>query len=320
MLLLLLSTALAKPPSAVSRFVHDPWTELDRSGVPAGLQPVMLSNIADGCARDGDAECVRVAVEVVLDPRVSPWQATPADVRDLDGAGLYVAHAAMVLAAARDVGIDEHGELHARLARQLHRSSMADRWHNPPSYRGDSSRWPADQAAALYALHRYDPALADEAFAAWKGVLDARGTDADTGLPVSELTGKYGYSATPRGCALFWSVGYLAAVDPDYARALWDVSSAQMAIRTPLGPGMREYPAGRERGADFDSGPIVMGIGAAASAFAVGAAHSVGDADTAQQLVYAEGTVREWAAPLSGGLVNTLLPESIRYRWFPPHS
>lgn len=320
MLLLLLSSALAQPPSAVARFIEEPWSELDRSGVPAGLQPVMLSNIADGCARDGDARCVGVAVEVLLDPRVSPWGVAPSQVRDLDGAGLYVAHTAIALAAARDVGIDEHVELQGRLARHIHRSSMADPWRNPPSYRGDSSRWPADQAAALYALHRYEPALADEAFAAWVKVLDDRGTDAATGLPVSELTGKYGYSATPRGCALMWSVGYLAPVDADYASKLWDSSLESMTVRTPLGPGIREYPDGRERPADFDSGPIVMGIGAAASAFGVGAAHAVGDADTAQELVYAEGTVREWAAPLSGGLLNSLLPESIRYRWFPPDS
>ncbi len=41
--------------------------------------------------------------------------------------------------------------------------------------------------------------------------------------------------------------------------------------------GFREWPVGRERAADDDSGPIVEGVGAAATGLSIGAARAMGD-------------------------------------------
>jgi len=48
--------------------------------------------------------------------------------------------------------------------------------------------------------------------------------------------------------------------------------------------GFREWPPGRDLPADADSGPIVTGVGAAATAFGLAAAREVGDALTAGRL------------------------------------
>ena len=48
--------------------------------------------------------------------------------------------------------------------------------------------------------------------------------------------------------------------------------------------GFREWPKGVERAEDADSGPVVSGIGAAASAFGISAARAMGDERLAQRL------------------------------------
>ena len=48
--------------------------------------------------------------------------------------------------------------------------------------------------------------------------------------------------------------------------------------------GFREWPVGVDRAADVDSGPIVSGIGAAASALGIAAARAMGDDALAKRL------------------------------------
>ena len=132
-----------------------------------------------------------------------------------------------------------------------------------PSYPGVRARWPADQSATLASLRRYDVAhgagLSTEPARRYFTVVE-RSASTD-GLPRSEVARVIDSGCYPRGCALSFSVRYLAEVDPPRARALWQRYVAGYLVDGVLVTGFREWPVGVERGEDAYSGPIVSGIG-----------------------------------------------------------
>lgn len=141
-----------------------------------------------------------------------------------------------------------------------------------PSY--GTREWPADNEVALaaLALRHGDPN---------RRMLEALDVLAGAGLPPSEIVpGTLKRKDVPRGCALSWSVAMRGLHDVDAARALYGRYRAEFWMDYGVVQGFREWPRGVERKEDFDSGPIIMGIGVAASGIGLGAARVVGeDAD-----------------------------------------
>ena len=208
--------------------------------------------------------------------------------------------------------------LHARLAQALAAAAARDPSGLGSSYPGTRERWPADQSATLAALARFDrahhAATASVPYARYRQAVEAH-VDAETGLPYSELSG-HGSGKLPRGCALSYSTRYLAELDPAGARALWDRYKKRYLVDAGLLVGFREWPPGRDRAADVDSGPIVRGVGAAATAFAIGAARAMGDRALVARLE-ATATIVGSAAKLDRGAARaseSTLAEAIRFQ------
>jgi hypothetical protein len=222
-----------------------------------------------------------VARAVALAKEVAPKNYDPGHP---DDTGLYASHLNLILGAQDRVGGEHDVAFHARLSRALAERSRREPSGHLPSYRDTRVRWPADQSATLASLHRFDEAhgeqLAGPLAAAWKDFLAAHSTD---GLPWSEVTGRGRYSRLPRGCALSFGIRYTSEFDRPLARAWWARYKERYLIDRLL-VGFREWPPGRDLPADADSGPIVMGVGAAATAFGMAAARAVGDGETAGRL------------------------------------
>jgi hypothetical protein len=323
-------------PAGIVAFLEEPWPVLEARELPAGFRPIVLSQIAEACAdraasspaiREQARDCARRCAVLALDPRLAPAGLDPAHSMDLGQHGLYATHLLLVLGAASYLGTDEHDAIAHRLATQLAAAALADPLHHVPSFRGDAHRWPADQAATLHALWVHDQLhgtdLSVEPIRLWHEVMAASGTDGTLGLPRSELTGPEA-STVPRGCALSWTVRHMAAFDRSRALELWQrycagylVDMATLPLvrgsATPAA-GLREWPPGVERSADIDSGPIVFGIGASASAFGIGAARAVGDEDSAARLEALAELGRAAAAagfPGLGGSDSSILAQAI---------
>ncbi|MBI1367175.1 MAG: hypothetical protein GC162_00830 [Planctomycetes bacterium] len=149
--------------------------------------------------------------------------------------------------------------------------------------------WPFDTAPTLLSIKLHDQiAGAHQAEAlirqhlAW---LKAEGTDAATGLPVSRIrTVHDDAKRAPRGCDLSWRLALLAALDADEARRLYDLYVRHFWLERPMIAGFAEWPEGKGD-MDVDSGPIVMGIGASASALGIAAARSMHDDARAMRLM-----------------------------------
>jgi hypothetical protein len=289
---------------------------------PPGFRIVTLSFLADACAararRDADLKaaagaCVSRALELARKTR-------PAGLRvDAAEEGLWLSHLALILGALDTVLPCADEKAHAEIANALARRSLREPTAHVPSYAATAYRWPADQTATLAALARFDRAhgahLADEPVRRWRERMLKQTMDAGLGLPWSEATGKAKGARDPRGCALSWQTRYLNEVDPALAGRWWDRYKDAYLVDKLVLVGFREWPPGRDRPADADSGPIVNGVGSAATALAIGAARTMGDAILARRLE-ATATLVEGAVgtnPAFARHASTALAASIRY-------
>ncbi|MGY0236861.1 hypothetical protein [Longispora urticae] len=174
-----------------------------------------------------------------------------------------------------------------------------------PSYPGQA--WPVDSVVAVASL-----ALADEVgegdhanvIGRWLAASDERRDPATGLLPhtTDPVSGRplEGARATSQVVAL----RFLAELDPARARKDWTVFRERFASTVPGAPGIREYPRGSSGGGDVDSGPLVFGLSASASAVGLGTAVLFGDQRTAAELTgLAEATGFRVGDRYLGGLV-----------------
>jgi len=265
-----------------------------------------------------------------------PLEATVA----LDDHNLYFSHLAVILGLRRLVGCDgtrrttscdaheDDDVLQSRLVVHLLYRTEQSPLHHAPSY-PDSDMWPADQAVTLLALRLHDEAhpsagnhALDQPLAGYLATMEEH-TDPATHLfhsavvdpssPVPSMAAAY--ATTPRGCAASWSQLYLAQVAPETARAQYAYYRAHMSADVLGFGGFREWPAGRAvQVTDMDSGPIVLGVGMAATGLGLGAARLAGDADryaTIRRTALTFG-VPSWI-PSHGHVMAPLLGEAILF-------
>lgn len=161
--------------------------------------------------------------------------------------------------------------------------------------------WPADNIVCLAALARYDrirgprfQAVRAEWLERIKNSLDPQsgliphGFDPESGLPLEGV----------RGSSQSLMLCFLPDIDSAFAAAQYRIFRKQfLAWRLGL-PGIREYPRGSMGLGDIDSGPVVLGIGGAASIVGIRAAVQYGD--------------WEVAMALRGGVHALLLPQKDR--------
>jgi hypothetical protein len=148
------------------------------------------------------------------------------------------------------------------------------------SYPGET--YPADNAAAVASIALHDRATGADHGAVVPRALAAlrdRFTDPASGLlyqRVDSTTGEPRDAARASGTAMAAFV--LGYAGPDAARPWWEALARQWDTVLGFG-GVREYPAGARGSGDVDSGPVLLGLGVSASAFALASARRAGDAE-----------------------------------------
>ncbi|MFO0556915.1 MAG: hypothetical protein U0269_02735 [Polyangiales bacterium] len=177
-----------------------------------------------------------------------------------------------------------------------------------PSYR--TLTWITDNLPALAALElraRRTGGDRPPFSARWITFARERSIDARTGLVIAPYNTAARRPIGPaRGCATMMSQPMLAVIDATFAADQWSRASEHL-VRSVAGlTGAREYAEGVAGRADRDSGRIVLGMGEAASGFAIAAAASMGDHETARRLA-----VSAWLAASprrDGPRIETSLP------------
>ena len=134
------------------------------------------------------------------------------------------------------------------------------------------------------------------------------------GLPLSEVTGTP-TGKDPRGCALSYQTRYLREFDEALARDWWEHYRRRYLVERAGLVGLREWPPGRERAGDVDSGPVVEGVGAAATGLGIAAARSMGDDGLALRLSLTAAFVDTLVSqsPVLRRQAHTVIADAVRY-------
>jgi hypothetical protein len=249
----------------------------------AGYALVERASTASAPTRDGDLALLdRLIDDLAAPSNARPFRLGTITVADhqLSPSAAHRGHLALLLVErARLAPLSpSHRALLDALARSLADDIAASPIHLLRTY--DNERvWPADNEVVAAALTLYartvgpDDALVARAARTLDDALRAleRPGWSSTGLPASALDARSGAAIdVPRGCALSWTIAMRALHDPASARALYHRYRARHFVDAALVVGFREWPRGISRKPDVDSGPIVLGVGGAASALGGG--------------------------------------------------
>jgi hypothetical protein len=174
------------------------------------------------------------------------------------------------------------------LIQGLAQDALTDPNHLLPSY--GTTTYPADNelaaaAIALYLKTVQEDAAVQRALQSMNASLAAIEVE---GLPPSMVSPDTLEGVDlPRGCALSWTIAFRSYRDSASAQQLY--LRYRSSYWVSMGPvvGFREWPRGTDRPADADSGPIVLGIGTAASAIGMISARLTENKEDYQRLLTA---------------------------------
>lgn len=151
--------------------------------------------------------------------------------------------------------------------------------YTPFLYSYSSGSWPADNMVALAALTAHDrlfPARFDSLRTSWlnniKGKLD------NNGLIPHSVDLRYGdFIGQARGSSQSLILAFLIEIDSNFAQQQY-LKYKNLFVRKRFGlPGIKEYTNGSVGLGDIDSGPVILGIGGAASLVGMGTCGQFGD-------------------------------------------
>lgn len=165
--------------------------------------------------------------------------------------------------------------------------------------------FPVDTAAVVGSIGLADRASGGDHRAAMaKYVAAIRAHFMVDGLLVQIAAPDGAHLDAARGSGTALASYFVSFADVDLARDLW--TGAKRALYTDVAGfgALREYPQGASGGGDIDSGPIVLGLGVAASGFAMAPARMFGDREAFAGLW---ATAHLFGAPYDDGKTRTHL-------------
>lgn len=227
----------------------------------------------------------RAAAHTLMDAARRRVEARLGSLSALTPASSYAVHMgwlALAFAVVRDEGTAcAHDEARRHLCDVL-RAQLDDAPGGGALLSYPGQCYPFDTLPAVVALALDDRLTgtprARETIARHLAWLRGPGAEPGTGLPVSRLAlDRVQVLDGPRGCDLSLRIALLGLLDAALARSLYAAYVRGYASERVVLAGFREYAPGRPVTEDLDSGPVVAGIGMAASAFGLATTRVVGD-------------------------------------------
>lgn len=290
----------ARLSSFLARASFDGFTKKDLFikrliGKPWGQDIAALSNMAEGylnLSKDQPSggyakRQLTKIVERAIHPTVNPYKKTMSDVGSLSFHGYYLEHLNTVLGCYRLCGGEDHGALHKRISEHLVKISLQEENAHARLIPHVKMRWCADQAAIINSLWLHDQSngsnLHEEPAERWLNHVRNYCLH-KTGLAQTEVMNCKRYSKQPRGCSLAYLIHYSRSFAPDFAREQWYLFKKHMFSKAFGFSGFREYLDGYKGGMTPDTGPIIGGLGVAASGLALKTAAYMDDGETFEEL------------------------------------
>ena len=253
-----------------------------------------LANLAqhDPTLRPEAAHYFNLAIKQVLAGPIrqafaADWPIPAASGDTLPPSVLYLGHLNLMLGCHRQlVPNSPYCQLHDSLSAALYRRYGQEPAGNLASY--PHLRWLPDNTVALASLSLHSRLTGSPYAAAgrrWVATARQRWLDAETGLLASQVDKGGRASESSRGSMLGWSIWFLMRVDSVFARQQYQRYQACGSTNLGVVRLYREWPGRYATGAgDVDSGPLLLGYGIPATAFACADARALGDGRNAQRL------------------------------------
>lgn len=220
--------------------------------------------------------CARVVLRVPPEVGASTLDAFLAE-RQTGKNAIQLGYEGVVLGARRLVAQDTtYDGTQRKIAEQL--VELIRESHAP----GAKERfWTSDQAAQLYAVWLSDQAHGTDHgafFRAWQETVESRFFDADSLLCSEVETGPDQVLTPPAGSSIAWSILLLVDVLPEFARQQYSLLCEKRQQRVFSFEATYEFDDPFTLG-DTNSGPLVFGLGPAATGFALSAHKLYGERD-----------------------------------------
>lgn len=223
-----------------------------------------------------------------IHPSVNPWEKDIDLVEHFGHFNYYLEHLNIILGCYQPVCGTRYLKLSTKISKHLVKATMTQKNAHARLLPHVNMRWCADQAAILYSLWLYDQnnntSLSNAPINAWLDVMKDRGIHPETGLFVTEILGTRKYSKQPRGCSLAYMIYYMSHFASEVAMDQWVRFKNHMYVSKAGLCGFREYLPSYTGGWTPDSGPIIFGVGIAASGLSLKAAAALGDHEVYQKL------------------------------------
>jgi hypothetical protein len=266
--------------------------------LPAWHSIAALSNMAEAVTNlyvegsldiEETTELLQEIVRRAIHPKVNPYRKNIGDVRNFYKWGYYLEHLNICLGSLARVRADnEYVDLNSRVSEHLRENSLKYPNYHADLHARSRMKWPADQAAILYSLWLYDQNyhvnISREPIEGWFDYMDKHAIHEPTKLYITEVMGVKRFSNLPRGCALSYLSHYVGRFAFYKAQPVWEMYKTHFLRNTILGSGFREYPENIRYRWTPDSGPIIVGLGAAATGIGLNAASTLEDRETYHML------------------------------------
>jgi hypothetical protein len=267
----------------IMNFIKKGWGQ-DIAALSNMAEAVHLRHQVGTIDRERARNLMRQIVRRATQKTVSPYRSRIEAVNNLGAYGYYLEHMNIIIGHAFAVGVTELSGLNLRISEHLHHQSIMQKNAHARLIPHVKMRWSADQSAILKSLwlcdqnHQSD--FHREPADRWLDHMTSKMTHPKTGLFETEAMRVKSYSRQPRGCSLSYMVHYMSSFAPEVAIEQWKLFKEHM-YESQLGfCGFREYLSAYEGKWTPDSGPIIGGIGIAATGLGLKAAHSLEDQPT----------------------------------------
>ena len=257
-----------------------------------------LSNMAEAIAnlsvsnpkqKELYSTLISEVVKRAIHRKVSPYKKNIQNVPNLGKYGYYLEHLNIILGAYKKVTTnDQYQNLNERITIHLINNSMSYSNVHADLLPYVKMKWSADQAAIIYSAwlfdRNYGTELSVELKNKWLKYMSKYRIHKKTGLFKTEVLGTRKYSEEPRGCSLSYMIHYMGRFAPNIALQQWELYKKIMSKKVFGKMGFREYLPDYKGSWTPDSGPIISGIGIAATGLALNAASTVEDKVTFKKL------------------------------------
>tara|TARA_S200000501_G_C20786610_1_gene727480 strand:+ start:347 stop:1393 length:1047 start_codon:yes stop_codon:yes gene_type:complete len=234
-------------------------------------------------------QLIEIVVKRAIHPKVSPYKKNIGNVDKLGKYGYYLEHLNIILGCYKIItSKDNFKYLNEKISKHLLELSMKYNNYHADLLPYVNMKWSADQAAIIYSIWLYDQnyncSLSNDIINKWTLYMENYGIDRNTGLYKTEVLGTRKYSNHPRGCAMAYLLHYMGKFNHDLAKSKWILYKKHMKKSLFGLTGFREYTESYQGRWTPDSGPIIKGIGVAASGLAMNTASTLGDNKTFNEL------------------------------------